>query len=743
MEAIVSREQLIDYFIESCDLLQNYKSIKQVLYEELEKEESNVEELLTDYRENQKFDYLVPVLILTAGYYFEHEFYSLAAIYLVECHCALEYLDENHLLKGYVLGELGYIYECMGELQQANHYYTTALSFSREKQIPLLAIYSLDHLVHMMLILCQRKGFKKIQQFVMDYRYELTFSQCKGKIDLLNSYIIGDYKSVIKLCEESVNFKNEEDKLAMYNHSMYQLGKAKEIKWNLNLDELDLHDQTGIYSLINLLTYHLIEDNDEQLSSYLKELFQSLAEKNLHHLMRFGYHFLCQDIRIRSSLEWASDFEELLSQTYDLIHSQEQHLKQRTESIYHSYREYYQRLNKLKAQQKYKLVRFDQLSAYYQQEYTPKTVLSYLKLDHCFYGEFNNQILNQVIETINEWMGESITFSVENEGIWFYFNACHKEVKLKQKLNHLVELWYEKIKQTYYVSFLLPRYTTSSFEETAMRVKSDFCSLILKSNVRLPYDVSFCQELSWSHNISLKIRQLLDAAYQAGEFNLAYTPLYYREGTQLFGMECHHQLDDHVILNRLSSEERAEASHILIMEKEFYQFEAGCRYVHEKNQRTDEPLALFIKLSRETVLNKLLPSRILNCLQKYEIQPNQVIISINEDVLFEQNTLIQKGIKRLRELEINIALDEYGAGALTGSIRNLNIDYLRISSSLIQYLKNSTNCLHMMKSLLSVCSSKDVKICCSEIENESSLHLISDFGIDVVSGSYYQRNLVV
>ena len=142
-------------------------------------------------------------------------------------------------------------------------------------------------------------------------------------------------------------------------------------------------------------------------------------------------------------------------------------------------------------------------------------------------------------------------------------------------------------------------------------------------------------------------------------------------------------------------------------------------------------------------MNKLLPSRILNCLQKYEIQPNQVIISINEDVLFEQNTLIQKGIKRLRELEINIALDEYGAGALTGSIRNLNIDYLRISSCLIQYLKNSNNCLHMMKSLLSVCSSKDVKICCSEIENESSLHLISDFGIDVVSGSYYQRNLVV
>ena len=78
----------------------------------------------------------------------------------------------------------------------------------------------------MMLILCQRKGFKKIKQFVMDYRYESTFNQCKGKIDLLNAYIIGDYKSVIKLCEESVDFKNKEDKLAMYNHSMYQFRES-------------------------------------------------------------------------------------------------------------------------------------------------------------------------------------------------------------------------------------------------------------------------------------------------------------------------------------------------------------------------------------------------------------------------------------------------------------------------------------------------------------------------------------
>lgn len=743
MEQTVSREQLFDFFIDSCYLLQDYKKVEGVLYDEAENDEAKLEELLKGYREHQSFDHLVPILIFTARYYFENGVNSLAAIYLMECQCILEYLDVDHLLRGYILAELGYIYECKGELQQANYYYTAALSFGREKQIPLLMTYSLENLVHIMLVLCQRKSVKKFQQLMIDYHDEPISKQCKDQIELLNAYVLGDYKFVIKMCEESFDSKNKLLESSIYNHAMYQLGRSENIEWDLILDEECLEGTSAVYSLMNLLMYHLVKDDDEQLYAYLKELFSSLADKNLHHLLRFGYHFLCRDTRIRLNLEWMSEFEESLNQVYDLLHYQEQLLKQRIQSIYHSYREYYNNLDLVRTKQKYKVVTFNQLPICYQYEYTPKTVLGYFKLDHCFYSEFKDQILKQVIETINEFIGESITFSVENEGVWFYFNACYKEVKLKRKLNRLVELWYEKIGQPYYVSFGLPRYTTSSFEETAMRVKSDFFGMILKSNTRLPYEISFCQQISWSYNFSLKIRQLLDAAYQAGEFNLDYTPLYYRDGAQLFGVECHNKLDDHLILNRLSLEERTEAPLILTIEKELYLFEVGCQYINQISHNSCHRLSLFIKLSRYTLLNKFLSSRISNCLKKYGIDPSQVIISVNEDVLFEQNILIHKGIKRLREFGINIALDEYGAGALTGSIRNLNIDYLRISSCLIQYLKNSSNCVNMMKSLLNVCSSKDVKICCSEIENESSLHLISDFGIDVVSGSYYQRKLVV
>lgn len=92
---------------------------------------------------------------------------------------------------------------------------------------------------------------------------------------------------------------------------------------------------------------------------------------------------------------------------------------------------------------------------------------------------------------------------------------------------------------------------------------------------------------------------------------------------------------------------------------------------------------------------------------------------------------------------IRIALDDYGTGTLTGSIRNLKIDYLKISSDLIDYLNASKNRSTIIESLVNVCSRYNVKICCSGLDNNLNHSLITDLAIDVVSDGYYPRKLVV
>lgn len=736
----ISREQLLGCFIDSCYLLEGYEKVERIL-----DGESDLEEILNDYREHQNFKCLVPMLIFASRYYFNRGMDSLAAIYLMECQCILENLDSGNELTGYIFAELGYIYECKDIYQEADYYYTAAISFAKDKNIPLLMMYGVERLLDIMLVSCQRKSVERLKVLLSEFVNPTVSDELKEKIQLLASYTDGDYEGVILTISKlpQVDRENSLFKKALLVHSWYQLGQDNKIEWNLQLlDSLNCSD-CCVYDLIYNLTYHLVYDNDDKLYEYINELCERLVAQNKNNLLKFVYYFLVQDTRICLNEKWVSQFQEALNEVYSQIHGEEESLKHRIQGVYHGYHQYYDHLDLIRTERKYKIVSWEQLPICYQYEYTSKTAVCYFKLDNWFYRDLKDSLLNNVIETINEFIGESITFSVEGEGLWFYFKACCGEVKLKRNLNRLVELWHEKLGESYFVSFCLPRYTTSSFEETIKRVKVSFYGMISTSKSNLPYEVNFCQENPSRYNLSVKVFQLVESSTKRGEFTLDYSPLYYRKDNELFGIEGYSVFDESIILNQIPLDDRDEAQEFLNIEKEIYLFKLGCEFLRDYYHENAERLSLFIKISRKTLLNKFLSSRILIYLNEFGIQPNQVIISVNEDVLFEQNYLIQKVIKRCHELGINIALDEYGAGALTGSIRNLNINYLRISSCLIQYLKTSTNCLNMMNSLIKVCSSKDVKICCSEIENESSLHLIRDFGIDVVSGSYYPRKLVV
>ncbi len=745
MRETISREQLLSFFVDSCYLLEGYEKVEPMLADVVENDEQGLEEILKDYREHQNFECLVPMLIFASRHYFNNGMNNLAAIYLMECQCILENLDSGNELKGYIFAELGYIYESKDIYKEADYYYTSAISFAKDNNIPLLMMYCVERLLYIMLVSCQRKSIERFKALLAEFVNKAVSNEFKEKIQLLACYVAGVYEHVILIINESTQADREHSlfKKALLFNSLYRLGQDNKIEWDLQLLDSLKYSDCCVYNLIYNLTYHLIYDNDNQLYDYINKLCEHLVTQKKNHLLKFVYYFLSHDNRICSNEKWLLQFQKALNQVYSHIHYEEESLKHRIQGVYHSYHQYYDNLDLIRTERKYKIVSWRQFHICYEYEYTSKTVVCYLKLDNCFYSDLKDQLLGNVIETINEFIGESITFSVEREGIWFYFKSSCGEVKLKRNLNRLVELWYQKLGESYFVSFCLPRYTTSSFEETIELIKMGFYGMISKSKSNLPYEVNFCQENSSRYNLSVKVFKLLDSSTKRGEFTLDYSPLYYRKDNQLFGIEGYSVFDESIILNQFPLEDRDEAQASLNIEKEIYLFKLGFEFLRNYYNENAERLSLFIKISRETLLNKFLSSRILSYLNEFGVQPNQVIISVNEDVLFEQNYLIQKAIKRCHELGINIALDEYGAGALTGSIRNLNINYLRISSCLIQYLKTSTNCLNMMNSLIKVCSSKDVKICCSEIENESSLHLIRDFGIDVVSGSYYQRKLVV
>ncbi|MDB8553370.1 EAL domain-containing protein [Turicibacter sanguinis] len=747
MGASISRKQLLSFFIQASYLLDKFYSIKESFNFDSISEDS-LEKIIEVERSHQNFDYLVSLLILSEQYFVEQKEYHTAIVYLIDCLSLLEELDFNNILKVYIYLELGYIFESNQFYKEAENYYKRALEVSVEKKNPLLVTYSFEKLSQIILKSCNRKGIIRFNSLVQLYGENFVPASIVFVFDLLNLYVNQDYDKILEVLSYHQDYQdlgvNREFLMIIYviqTQSFYKLNKFEEIKW------LDFSHDSSIskhnpYLMLYDLTYQLIYKKDE-IGQYIADVTQKLSENHQYYLLRVFYYYLLGEESIVKDKECYLKIYELLGQNRQILFYEEGILKTKIQNVYQTYKQYYNQLDSVKFDDKYRIVSWQQMGAHYQREYNSQTVVGFLMVDDCFCSEFSQELKESLINNLNAIIQGELTFCFHDHGLWFYFKACTGEVKLKQKLNSLLKPLYDNLQRKYTVAFCLPRFTSSDFSKTMRIVYTSFYGMVVHTELEQNYSVSFCQESSSYLALSEDIHNLLLKAYKEKNFIIDKKHFYNEGGQQLFGIEFKGILSDlNLVIDNLDGDKEV-IRESLLMEVEMATLEIGCQLIKEAYQTIHSNPYLFIKLSRETLMNKLIVGRILNCLKRYNLNYNQIIISINEDVLFEQNEFLKKLINRLHELGVGVALDDYGTGSLTGSIRNLNINYLKLSPSLIQYLSSTYHYSGMMKSLISVCSNYNVKICCSDIDNKSSHDLISNFGIDVVSGSYYQRKLVV
>lgn len=408
------------------------------------------------------------------------------------------------------------------------------------------------------------------------------------------------------------------------------------------------------------------------------------------------------------------------------------------------YASYYQKVDLVK-KKSYRLLDWDQFSnAYTKESQDSMLAVGCLSLESCFYQRMTEGVQRQVIGVLSEAIPKKLVFATDPRGVWFYFPTDQSESSLKRYINALLNPLLESLGSKYLLSICLPPYTKETFSETSHLVVSGYYDLAMNFAKDEAYQVSYPQEVSGDYFVWEKVQQLLEHAHQEESFHLKYNYFYQKERKKLHCVEFQGIIDDYEsFTNKWTFDEEAFWDTVKIR-KELYTIQLGCKYLKETFLAYDEAEtpSLFIKLSRQTLLHPMLTPTLLAYLDHYQVEPHQVVISIDEDVLFETNSTIETLVSKWHELGIKIGLDEYGAGAMTGSIRNLRINYLRISSNLLQYLNGSPGSNSTMDSLLHVCSDRDVKICYSGSDSQNPPEINSSLGIEVVSGGYYQTKIL-
>lgn len=129
-------------------------------------------------------------------------------------------------------------------------------------------------------------------------------------------------------------------------------------------------------------------------------------------------------------------------------------------------------------------------------------------------------------------------------------------------------------------------------------------------------------------------------------------------------------------------------------------------------------------------------------LEESNLEAKYLNLEITEDEAMENPDLIIKVLTELKKLGIKISLDDFGTGYSSLSYVNmLPIDTIKIDRSLILNLENDSKSIHIIKSIIGMAHSLDIKIVAEGIETESQFNMLKEIKCDVIQGYYIGKPL--
>ncbi len=161
----------------------------------------------------------------------------------------------------------------------------------------------------------------------------------------------------------------------------------------------------------------------------------------------------------------------------------------------------------------------------------------------------------------------------------------------------------------------------------------------------------------------------------------------------------------------------------------------ACRFIHDLMQQGVKDCKIAINLSSVQLTQPDLVQKVFDALDQYAIPPRLFEIEVTETTLIENMQLASESLKRLNARGIPIAIDDFGTGySSLNYLKNLPINCLKIDRSFIKDVCHDHNDEQIVKTLISMAHSLDLKVVAEGVEDSAQLKLLNDYGCDEIQG---------
>ena len=150
-----------------------------------------------------------------------------------------------------------------------------------------------------------------------------------------------------------------------------------------------------------------------------------------------------------------------------------------------------------------------------------------------------------------------------------------------------------------------------------------------------------------------------------------------------------------------------------------------------------EAVRFSINLSGKAFEDSSLLPMIQDLLDNTSIDPSRVCFEITETAAIAKLSAAEKFIAALKAMGCQFALDDFGSGFSSFAyLKHLPVDKLKIDGAFVQGMASSQIDQAMVQSMNQVAHALGKQTIAEYVENEATLALLRDYGVDYAQGNY-------
>lgn len=169
-------------------------------------------------------------------------------------------------------------------------------------------------------------------------------------------------------------------------------------------------------------------------------------------------------------------------------------------------------------------------------------------------------------------------------------------------------------------------------------------------------------------------------------------------------------------------------------------FRETCASIRQwKNMGMNPPL-ISSNFSKKNLFVPRIEESILEVVDEYGLQPEELEIEITESVREVEYTPLMEFVKDLKKTGIHISIDDFGTGYSSLSlIHNIDADVIKIDRSFVELLPDDEKSKILIESIINIANRLGMSVVAEGVETEEQGRALMELGCDTAQGYFFGK----